>query len=293
MKKQRGLPRKLVGRLASALTVGGSVVGFASEVTRTSVALSDFISTFSGLAAGVVLWFLPWDKWGDYGTWGFLFLSLASLFGGAVAESTSAQYTTGIYLVALFVWNGIAHPRWSSVKVAPLAAAAYLGPGLISSSQRVGLAVFLLTLPMAIFLGESVAWVTDKLTTAEQEREAEQIKQRLLTAISHEFRTPLTTISGYAQLLNRKGLQLTPAQLQEYAATIADGTNRLEAMLQRILDIQSLEIGQPLDVTRLGVLGEHYGGRLTEDPALLGQGPSDSNRSADRKPTTEDESNNE
>ncbi len=49
----------------------------------------------------------------------------------------------------------------------------------------------------------------------------------------HELRTPLAVIAGYAELLERRGEQLTAQQRAEYASRIKQATAQMDAILQR------------------------------------------------------------
>jgi signal transduction histidine kinase len=78
--------------------------------------------------------------------------------------------------------------------------------------------------------------------------EAGHFKDRLMTNISHDFRTPLTSLIGYAELLASKVPgPLTPQQ-EEFLATILDNATRMENLLQNVTQIIAdggIE-GQPL-----------------------------------------------
>ncbi len=78
--------------------------------------------------------------------------------------------------------------------------------------------------------------------TNQKLKELDQFKSKLFANISHEFRTPLTLISGYSQkqLENRN---LNAAEKQELE-TINKNSDRLEDLVNQMLDLAKLESGQ-------------------------------------------------
>jgi two-component system phosphate regulon sensor histidine kinase PhoR len=80
-----------------------------------------------------------------------------------------------------------------------------------------------------------------------REREAERAKSELLSNISHELRTPLVPIKGYAELLLRRSVP--PAKARESLEEIVEAADRLEVVVQRLLDVAAQE-ATPLNVRR-------------------------------------------
>src|SRR5690606_5750464 len=126
--------------------------------------------------------------------------------------------------------------------------------------------------------------------------EADAVKTRFLANMSYEFRTPLTSIGGFAELL-QSGVagELTP-QAQEYVAAILAAVERLRAQIESVLDltqseagllpIQSEEIELPPFVTRivrereeaidtkgltLDLRGDKSAGKIMADSRQLGR----------------------
>jgi signal transduction histidine kinase len=66
----------------------------------------------------------------------------------------------------------------------------------------------------------------------------EQLRQDFITNISHEFQSPLTSISGYASLLRKDGATLK--QL-EYATIIEEESKRLSKLSDNLLRLSALE----------------------------------------------------
>jgi len=70
--------------------------------------------------------------------------------------------------------------------------------------------------------------------------EAEQLRGTLLSMVSHDLRTPLTSISGAASLLANEPEQPKAKRL-ELAQTIFDETERLNRLVRNLLDMSRLE----------------------------------------------------
>ncbi len=66
----------------------------------------------------------------------------------------------------------------------------------------------------------------------------EQLRQDFISNISHEFQSPLTSISGYAALLRKDGATLR--QL-EYATIIEEESKRLSKLAENLLRLSALE----------------------------------------------------
>lgn len=72
-------------------------------------------------------------------------------------------------------------------------------------------------------------------------REVDRAKNDLVTAISHDLRSPLTTILGYVQLLGRAG-ELNNAQ-KGFVDNIVFSVNTIKAMLTDLLELSKIEGG--------------------------------------------------
>jgi signal transduction histidine kinase len=73
---------------------------------------------------------------------------------------------------------------------------------------------------------------------------ANKIKSEFLANISHEFRTPLNAILGFAQVLRDKPHLLKQEKAQRYAENIITAGNRLLNMINDLLDLAKTEAGK-------------------------------------------------
>ncbi len=73
---------------------------------------------------------------------------------------------------------------------------------------------------------------------------ANKVKSEFLANISHEFRTPLNAILGFAQVLKEKPKQLNQEKARRYIENIITGGNRLLNMINDLLGLAKTEAGK-------------------------------------------------
>jgi PAS domain S-box-containing protein len=81
---------------------------------------------------------------------------------------------------------------------------------------------------------------------AESRHEAEranEIKTRFLAMISHELRTPLTSIIGFTTTLLADDVIWEPDEQRDFIETIQMESNRLQELIDHLLDLSRLEAG--------------------------------------------------
>lgn len=88
-----------------------------------------------------------------------------------------------------------------------------------------------------------------------QLREAEQLKDDFLSLVSHEFRTPLTSIHGGARLLASEGDRLDSAVRQELLEDVVTESDRLDRMLANMLSLAAIMAGRLQPSTEPLLLG--------------------------------------
>jgi len=88
---------------------------------------------------------------------------------------------------------------------------------------------------------ERLSRMVDELTEAkERAEEASQLKSAMLANMSHEVRTPLTSITGFAELMSEEA----EGQAQRFASLIYDNSQRLLETLGSVLRLSKLEAGK-------------------------------------------------
>lgn len=75
------------------------------------------------------------------------------------------------------------------------------------------------------------------------EAETERVRNTLLAGISHDFRTPLTTIIGAASTVLTQGAHITVEQRDELARRVLEQAQRLQALTSDLLDLARLQDG--------------------------------------------------
>lgn len=83
----------------------------------------------------------------------------------------------------------------------------------------------------------------DGLKKLETKLESELIRSQLLSMVSHELRTPLTSIKGYATTLLRYYDRLPNRERIEFIRYIGEASDRLNSLLDDLLDTSKLEAG--------------------------------------------------
>lgn len=79
------------------------------------------------------------------------------------------------------------------------------------------------------------------LIARDKAKEAERMKIKFIQNMSHEVRTPLNIISGFAQVISEPDNNITEEERAEIAARIANSTNNIVNIINEILDISGKE----------------------------------------------------
>jgi PAS domain S-box-containing protein len=74
-------------------------------------------------------------------------------------------------------------------------------------------------------------------------RDAEELKQTLLSVISHELKTPVSIIKGYAGTLAREDADWDKDTLADGLAVIEEEADRLDKLITNLLDASRLQAG--------------------------------------------------
>ena len=76
-----------------------------------------------------------------------------------------------------------------------------------------------------------------------QLKKADRIKTDFLNVTSHELRTPMSSIKGYTQMISKQILGQINDEQKKALDVILRNTNRLDTLIQDILDVSRLESG--------------------------------------------------
>jgi len=106
-------------------------------------------------------------------------------------------------------------------------------------------------LTLATELANHAALAVDNARLYQQAREAVQARDRVLATVSHDLRTPLTTIRGMAQVLLRRVDRcsaLSAPQVMERLSLLDRAAAQMSSLMDDILDLARIEAGRPLEL---------------------------------------------
>ncbi|MEF2966037.1 HAMP domain-containing sensor histidine kinase [Paenibacillus sp. M1] len=108
-------------------------------------------------------------------------------------------------------------------------------------------------------------------TSMEEERRAEQTKNELITNVSHDLRTPLTSITGYLGLIDQDRYR-DEVELRYYVNMAYEESLRLKQLLQDLFEYTRLQNKEmELQKTRINLtemlhqISAHFGWQLQEN----------------------------
>ncbi|MCS7223618.1 MAG: cell wall metabolism sensor histidine kinase WalK [Armatimonadetes bacterium] len=122
------------------------------------------------------------------------------------------------------------------------------------ASQEVaqdGKTVLAKTISLTDLQGRIIGTITTLLDVTE-ERKLQKMKEEFLALVSHELRSPITAITGFARLLQQD--DLSPEEKKEYLHSLSEATHRILRLINDLLDLTKLEAGamtlyfRPLDI---------------------------------------------
>ena len=87
--------------------------------------------------------------------------------------------------------------------------------------------------------------ITEMKRAEERLRQSEELQREFLANVSHEFRTPVAAIRGFAETLRRGGLEDT-SNRGRFVRGIESQTERLDWLIEDMLNLSVLDAGKPL-----------------------------------------------
>lgn len=154
----------------------------------------------------------------------------------------------GVILFAMYIWlvigNGFRYGVRYLYGVAALSlisfyTVAYFSPFYRTNYGLLGLATFLLAVVIPIYLGGLLKRLQRNLEAA---READRLKIRFLSNVSHDLRTPLNVILASGELLARelRGQSHQFRQVQD----MQEAARTLNGLVSDLLDVARMEAGR-------------------------------------------------
>jgi PAS domain S-box-containing protein len=119
-------------------------------------------------------------------------------------------------------------------------------------------------LPAPVVLGGDFLGTVSIFRDITREVEVDRLKSEFVATVSHELRTPMTSIKGFVDLMLMGAAGEVSDQQRHFLDIVRTNTNRLEILVNDLLDISRIEAGkaslvfQELDVKQLLVEMEQY-----------------------------------
>jgi two-component system, OmpR family, phosphate regulon sensor histidine kinase PhoR len=94
-------------------------------------------------------------------------------------------------------------------------------------------------------MDRAIRWTDGRLVRLEialditERKEMEQLKDGIISAVSHEMRTPLTAMMGFTEVLLES--EVEPEQRKSYLSTIYKESRRLHELIGNFLDLQQMK----------------------------------------------------
>ena len=86
-----------------------------------------------------------------------------------------------------------------------------------------------------------------------REREhIEEMRSEFLSHVSHELKTPLAIIQGYAEGI-KSGVADDPETLDYYCGVISDEASKMNALVMKLIDLNQLETGDDISIEHFNV----------------------------------------
>ena len=150
---------------AGVLTILNNFVPGSSYLDKAFLHLVGVVS----IAIGAAVALLPWARWPPRATLAitpiaFVVIAVANQRGGV------STYSYAPFFILVFMWVGLHHPPRTSFLLAPLAAIAYMVPGLVSADPPDGaLSSVTVAVPICVLVAEAIARTVGRMRRAERE----------------------------------------------------------------------------------------------------------------------------
>src|SRR5246127_5126490 len=164
-----------------------------------------------------------------------------------VAPVVSLGVLYVLAVVAVAIVCGLAYAIPVSVASMPVFNFLFLPPlhtfELRESENWVALAVYLIVGVVVGELATRSRRLAGEAVEAEELRQADAVKNAGLPALSHDLRSPLTAIRAASEGLDNPSVQLDARERDELFEMIRIEVQRLERLVENLLDLSRLEAG--------------------------------------------------
>ena len=88
----------------------------------------------------------------------------------------------------------------------------------------------------------------------EKKEQLDLMRQEFVANVSHELKTPISLIQGYAEGLEVDEIVSSKEKRDYYVSVIKDETEKMNVMVHQLLDLSALERGMSeLDIARINL----------------------------------------
>jgi two-component system sensor histidine kinase KdpD len=113
--------------------------------------------------------------------------------------------------------------------------------------------------------------LAEDIDRVKREIETDRLRSALLTSISHDLKTPLSSVLGSASALRDFSARLSEAEKAELLTTIIDESERLNRFIANLLDMTKLESGAVIPNVAMHDLTDIVGSALRRAGKILTQ----------------------
>ena len=133
----------------------------------------------------------------------------------------------------------------------PVVVVAPLGDPIINSTRATIFDIVVIAL-MSLLIGSLLYGAVQALHAStlrhrnalSAERRAVELKDEFVSMVSHEFRTPLTSIAGFSETLRNNWTELDPEEISEFLVIMRQEAHHLSNLVEDILVIPRIEAGR-------------------------------------------------
>ncbi len=243
----------------SALT--SATIGVSSLLLGKGISLSSYAPTWSAWWIGDMIsililtpFFLTWSTWSpakisirrmaEIGilTVFVLAVGLIAFFG--LLQTDQRSYALTYLVFPPLIWAALRFgPRGTLTAIVALSTLAIVGTsrGFISfSSGSLSVNLFLLQCFMGIIA------ITSMILAAvvAERRELERQKDEFIVMANHELKTPVTSLKGFAQLLQRRFARAGDEDSAKLLQKMDAQVNKLTSLIEDLLDVTRIEAGK-------------------------------------------------
>jgi len=205
-----------------------------------------------GAAYVLVSTFLPWGNY-DRRRTALVMLTVDILLISALIYAESGVYSEYYLLYYLPILHASVRLNFrDAIGTCLLSAASFF---LVGLAQGAGVTVSTTVISRVLTFTLSAGLMAGFFVLLAREQHAYQrlnqyyqdsikAKSEFLSRVSHEFRTPLTAIVGFSQLLYEHKTELDPNREQEYLVIIREQSQHLARMIEDMLDLSRIDDGR-------------------------------------------------